>query len=223
MSNEYRVEARMVKGDWPALVTLLALFIAGAVLYPRLPESVPAHWNLQGEVDRYLSRFWGAFALPILAAVCYLGMLFVPYIDPKRENYARFPAAYRAMRIGLVLVLGVLQALILSAGLGGPANLVPRAVQLVIGGLFVVIGNYLPQARYNYFFGIRTPWTLADEGVWRRTHRFAGVLFVLAGLAMAAAAFLRAPANGIIALGAIVGAAAGSTLYSFLAFRRVRG
>ncbi|MGB9825797.1 MAG: DUF1648 domain-containing protein, partial [Desulfofundulus sp.] len=108
MGNNYRVDREMVARDWPALVLLLLMFAAGAVTYPHLPAQVPAHWNLRGEVDSYFSRFWGAFALPLLAAGIYLGMLFSPCLDPKRNNYLRFLEAYRAVRIGLVLFLAVL-------------------------------------------------------------------------------------------------------------------
>lgn len=223
MENKYTVTRKTIAGDWPAIVVLAALLITAVVVYPHLPELVPSHWNFRGEVDGYSNQFWGAFALPLLAAGIYLGMLFIPYIDPKRHNYALFAPAYRALRLGLVLLIAVLYGLSLIAALGGPANLVNRAVPAAVGALFVVIGNYLPQARFNYFVGIRTPWTLANEEVWRRTHRFSGLLFVFAGLLMIVAAFLPAPVNGILGLGAVIAATVLSMLYSYLAFRRVAG
>ncbi|MBC7105772.1 MAG: SdpI family protein, partial [Firmicutes bacterium] len=185
---KYRVDRKTVLKDWPALAVLAAMLVAGVVLYPHLPDLVPAHWNIRGEVDNYFSRFWGAFALPFLATGIYLAMLYTPYIDPRRHNYARFEGAYRAVRVGLVLFLGLLQGVILVVAVGGSPGLVPRVVPAAVGLLIVVIGNYLPQARFNYFFGVRTPWTLASEEVWRRTHRFSGPAFVLGGLAAVVAA-----------------------------------
>lgn len=219
--GRYRVDRALVVKDWPALVVLAAMLAAGVVLYPHLPDLVPAHWNIRGEVDNYFSRFWGAFALPLLAAGVYLAMLFAPYVDPRRDSYVRFEGAYRAVRLGLVFFLAVLHAVILAVALGGPPELVPRVVPATLGLLMLVIGNYLPQARFNYFFGVRTPWTLASEEVWRRTHRFSGPAFVLGGLAALAAAFLPAPANFAVGMGGIGAAALASVVYSYLAFRRL--
>jgi len=219
--GRYRVDRTLVVRDWPALAVLAAMLAAGVVCYPHLPDMVPAHWNIRGEVDNYFSRFWGAFALPLLAAGVYLAMLFAPYIDPRRDSYVRFEGAYRAVRLGLVFFLAVLHAVILAVALGGPPELVPRVVPATLGLLMLVIGNYLPQARFNYFFGVRTPWTLASEEVWRRTHRFSGPAFVLGGLAALAAAFLPPPANFAVGMGGIGAAALASVVYSYLAFRRL--
>lgn len=219
MDNKYRLEWATIRQEWPALVLLLAMFAAGAATYPHLPELVPAHWNLKGEVDNYFSRFGGAFALPLLAGGIYLAMLLLPLLDPRRENYGRFSGAYRAVRLGLVLFLAALHTLILAVALGGPADLVLKLTPLVTGALLVVIGNYLPQVRPNYFFGIRTPWTLADEEVWRRTHRFSGPAFVLGGLVLMAAAFLPSPANFVAGMSAIAAAILASIVYSYLSFR----
>ncbi|GAF25302.1 predicted integral membrane protein [Moorella thermoacetica Y72] len=125
------------------------------------------------------------------------------------------------MRLGMVFFMGVIYATTLVVALGGPANLVGRVVPLAIGLLFILIGNYLPQARLNYFFGIRTPWTLANEEVWRRTHRFSGYAFILAGFMFIVAAFLPPPANFILGMAGPAIAGVSTTVYSYLAFRRV--
>lgn len=221
MKTGYHVDKETLARDWPALVVLAAMFVAGIILYPHLPELVPAHWNFRGEVDNYFNRFWGAFAPTLMGSGIYLLMLFAPYLDPKRENYPRFSKAYWVVRLGLVLFMGVIYATTLVAALGGPANLVSRVVPLAVGLLLILIGNYLPQARFNYFFGVRTPWTLANEEVWRRTHRFSGYAFILAGLMFIAAAFLPPPANFILGLAGPAIAVAGTIVYSYLAFRQV--
>ncbi|MBC7324190.1 MAG: SdpI family protein [Moorella sp. (in: Bacteria)] len=221
MENRYRVNVKMIARDWPALLALGAMLAAGIILYPYLPDLVPAHWNVRGEVDNYFNRFWGAFALPLMTGGIYLLMLFIPYLDPKRENYPRFDRAYRAVRLGLVIFMAALYATTLVVALGGPAALVARFVPLAVGLLFILIGNYLPQARHNYFFGVRTPWTLASEEVWRRTHRFSGYAFILAGIVFIIAAFLPPPANFVLAMAGLIIAAIVSVVYSYLAFRRV--
>ncbi|QGP91322.1 SdpI/YhfL protein family protein [Neomoorella glycerini] len=221
MENKYRVSKEMITRDWPALVVLGAMLVAGILVYPHLPDLVPAHWNFRGEVDNYFSRFWGAFALPLMTGGIYLLMLFIPYLDPKRENYPRFELAYRVVRLGLVFFLAVLHTTVLVVALGGPASLVNRVVPLAVGILFILIGNYLPQARFNYFFGVRTPWTLASEEVWRRTHRFSGYAFILAGFMFVVAAFLPPPANFILGIAGPAIAVGGTIVYSYLALRQV--
>ncbi|MDK2820803.1 MAG: hypothetical protein PWP31_768 [Clostridia bacterium] len=221
MSKKYQVSLQMIVKDWPAILIIIAMLVGGIVVYPHLPELVPSHWNFRGEIDGYSGRFWGAFGLPLMAAAIYLGMIFAPYIDPKKENYPRFSSAYRIIRLVLVLFMAVLYGTIITVALGGPANLVSKTTPLAVGILFIVIGNYLPQARHNYFFGIRTPWTLANEEVWRRTHRFSGILFVLGGLGLIVSAFLPAPINFIVGLGGIITVTLFSIIYSYLAYHKV--
>lgn len=207
--------------EWPLLLLLLLLLVAGLVAYPHLPERVPAHWNLAGEVDRYQSRFWGAFAMPLLGLGIYLLMLVAPRWDPRRENYARFLPVYRFTRTALVLLTAVLQGVILAAGLGRavPVGLI---VQCALSSLFLFLGNQLGRVRPNYFFGIRTPWTLASEEVWRRTHRLGAWLLVGAGLVGLASAPLPAPFNAALFFGGLAVAVVWSTLYSYFVFRRLK-
>ncbi len=180
---------------------------------------MPSHWNLHGQVDAYGSRVWAALGVPLVAAALYVLMLLTPLVDPRRENYARFAGAYRLVRLSLVAFLVGVHAIVLSAGLGRPVN-VALAVQVGVSLLLVLIGNVMGQLRHNYFVGIRTPWTLASEGVWTKTHRAAGRLWVAAGLIGLAGA-AAGPVAGI----AILLTALGATLvhnfvYSYLLFRR---
>lgn len=226
MSEKKRYQANAenpffsLRREWPVLVFLLLSFAAGLWAYPRLPEMVPGHWNMANEVDRYLPRFWGAFGLPLLAAGIYVLMLVTPLIDPKRENYSRFGAAYRVIRWGIVLVLLIEQGVILAAGLGFPVN-VGMVVEGSISLLFILMGNQMGRIRFNYFVGIRTPWTLANEEVWRRTHRLGAWAFVLTGLVGLVATFLPAPFNAWVFFGALGTALVGTVLYSYLIYRQL--
>ena len=176
-------------------LTFAPLAVALAV-YPRLPSEIPTNWNFSGEADAFGPRytiFYGA----VLTVGLQLLMAALPKIDPRGGNYARFGAAYRAMRLVLALFgLGVTVVQAASAFPGAKLD----ATGLVTAGtgiLLAMIGNYLPKIRPNYMCGIRTPWTLASENVWRRTHRLAGPFWVAGGATLAP--------SGPLARGAVLG------------------
>ncbi len=217
--NDYRFKEELWK-DWPLLVVLLGLMVTAFIVYPQLPERVPMHWNMAGEVDNYGSRFTGAFAIPLLTVAIYIGMVFMPLIDPKKANYAVFLKAYRAIRTGLVLFFVLLYILTIAFALGYEVD-IARLVPLFLGILFIIIGNFLSQVRHNYFVGIKTPWTLASEKVWRRTHRLGGFVFVAAGVISIAAVFFPPPFNFWAVLGSVISAVAITFIYSALAYKRL--
>lgn len=208
--------------DWAMIFLLLVIFIVGAFVYPDLPTRVPFHWNIRGEVDGYTTPFWGAFGLPLLALAIYILMGLLPRIDPKKENYPRFRGPYQLIRWGITLFLLLLQTLILMVSLGRQVN-IPLLVQLGIGLLFILFGSIMPRLAFNYFVGIRTPWTLADEEVWTKTHQMAGKLWIGGGIGGLATAFLPPPGNFIGLMVFVIGASLVSVVYSYFVYReRVR-
>ena len=205
----------------PVLLGIIFLsLVVGAAVYRHLPEQVPMHWNVYGEIDGYGGRFTGAFAIPLLTLVSYIAMVFAPRIDPKKKNYAKFTGAYNAFMTAFVLFMLALYATVLLATFGYPLD-IGRITQMGVGLLFIVMGNYLTRVRHNYFFGIKTPWTLADETVWRKTHRFGGSLFVVAGLLSIASMVTWPEARFMITIGSAIGASLISIVYSYLVFRKL--
>jgi uncharacterized membrane protein len=164
------------------LVALAAVVSVWA--YPRLPETVTTHWNLRGEPDGYSPRFWAVVFGPaiMLAATGLFAVL--PKMDPRRENYAKFLSSYWLIANAVIVFLGLAHVLIVVNGLGYAVQ-IDRLLPIGIGLLFVFLGNYLTRVEPNWFVGIRTPWTLSSDTVWRKTHRTGGFLFVIAGLAVA--------------------------------------
>lgn len=213
---------RDIKEDWPAVVLIIASLAAGVLVYPHLPDLVPSHWNVHGQVDRYSSRVWGAFGLPLMAAGIYLLMVLVPGMDPKRESYARFRNAYRFLKLGLTVFFVWLYAIILANSLGYSVP-VDRAVTVAVGLLFVLIGNFMGQFRHNYFVGIKTPWTLASEEVWQKTHRFGARIWVAAGLVVAVAglslggAWLFSVVMAAVAVAVVV-----LIIYAYVIFKKTK-
>ncbi|MCR4400410.1 MAG: SdpI family protein [Syntrophomonadaceae bacterium] len=218
----YRLDGATVGGDWPIWLVLLGLFGVALWAHPHLPEQVPSHWNLRGEVDAYAPRAFGAFFIPGMALGLYVLMLVLPLVDPRRDNYPRFAGAYRLLRWGLVLFMAGLYGITLASALGAAVD-VGLAVKAGVALLFLLIGNVMGQFRHNYFVGIRTPWTLASEEVWQRTHRAAGRLWVAGSLVCLATAPVRAGWGAWVFFAAILVMAVGPIVHSYLLYRALHG
>jgi uncharacterized membrane protein len=199
-------------------VIAVALVIS-AIVYPALPDRVPTHWDAQGQPNDYSPRAIGAFLLPIIMLFTWGMMRVLPSIDPRRANYDRMRGAYDTVIAAVltVLLLSHLAALAAMAGIPIPMT---RVIPAIIGALFIVMGNVLPQARPNWFFGIRTPWTLSNDRVWQRTHRIGGYLFVMGGIVSVLSAALPFNAGFPVLLGAAAFAGLGSVIYSYIAWRQ---
>ncbi|MGS0763518.1 SdpI family protein [Syntrophomonas curvata] len=220
-SDSYRVNWSTVKAEWPLWILMAGFLFAGMLVYPHLPAQVPGHWNIHGEIDAYYPRWFGAFFEPLLAIGLYLLMLFMPLIDPRRDNYARFTGAYTFMRWLLVLFLGILWVVTVTVALGYPVN-VALAVKAAVAVLLIVIGNFMGQFRHNYFVGIKNPWTLANEEVWYRTHRMAARIWVLGGLLCLAMSFFQTPWAAYVYLGSVLIMVIMPTIYSYLMFVKLK-
>ena len=178
-----------MRSRWFGFV-IAALAVALSVwAYPRLPPTVATHWSLNGTPDGYSSRGWALSIIPIVLLLMTGLFNVLPKIDPRHENYAKFLGSYWLIANAVIAFMLVAHALIVAAGLGFSVK-IDRLMPLGLGLLFVFLGNYLTRVEPNWFVGIRTPWTLSSDTVWRKTHRTAGWLMVLGGLLVAACALL---------------------------------
>ncbi len=207
---------------WIPFVLIVAAWAISLVAFDQLPDRIPTHWNLRGEVDDWSGRTFGAFGLPALMIVIWGLLYWVPSIDPRRENYSKFRSTYDIVVVAIIALMLFVHATVIGTSLGYdiPVSIV---IPLLVGGLLVLIGNLLPRARPNWFFGIRTPWTLSNDRVWERTHRIGGRVMVLAGLLIAVTAFAPGLWMGIVIPIAAVGAAVIPIVYSYLVWRGERG
>ncbi len=203
----------------PGLVAVAAAAGFSMWAYPHLPAQVATHFNFHGDPDGWSSRFVAAVVGPALGLA--LAGLFValPRIDPKRANYALFGSTYwTVVNAVLIFVLGV-DVLSLGKALGWPVDM-NRVAALGTGGLFVLLGNLMTRMRPNWFMGIRTPWTLSSDTVWRKTHRLGGVAFIIAGLLVATTAVVASTLAFYCAIGAAAAATLGPVVYSYVLWKR---
>ena len=180
-----------MRSRWFGLV-IAALAVAISIwAYPSLPPQVATHWDLRGTPDGFSSRLVAVAIGPLLIVGITLLFNVLPKFDPRRENYVKFLNTYWLFANTVTAFMLIIHAVVIATGLGYSVR-VDRLMPLFIGLLFVVIGNYLARVEPNWFVGIRTPWTLSSDTVWRKTHRTGGWLMVLGGLALASGAFLSA-------------------------------
>ncbi|NLY56094.1 MAG: SdpI family protein [Firmicutes bacterium] len=203
---------------------LLGLFVlAGVMIYPYLPEQVPSHWNIDGEVDRYSSREFGAFFPPAMAVGMFLLLGVIPYIDPKGANFKKYGKVYDVF-VWLMIIFFVLMGIITWLAALGYALSVGKIICALVALLFIVIGNYLPKIQYrNYTFGIRTPWTLDNEEVWRQTHRWAGKVMVVGGIIALLGLFATERVSFWLLMAGVLLPSLGATIYSYLLYRKIAG
>jgi uncharacterized membrane protein len=181
---------------------------------------MPMHWNVAGEVDRYGSRFEGAFAMPLLNAGLLLMLMWLPAIDPRRKSYAKFESFYKLFQWVLVIFMAGMQGLTMAWALGYQLS-ISLFVKLAMGIMFIVIGNYLGKIKSNWFVGIKNPWTLENEEVWVKTHRLAGPLMFSAGVISIVLAFVDKGFTYWIVIGSIMFAAIMPNIYSYIIYQRI--
>ncbi len=186
-----------------------------------LPEQVPVHFNSKGEADGWAGKTAMIFIVLATTALLNLILLAVPYIDPKRK-LMYMGSKYHQLRFILIIFMTALALFIIHNALD-PDTFRRNVLFMLIGGLFIALGNYFQAVKPNYFIGIRTPWTLESEQVWRKTHRLGGMLWIAGGLLLIVLAFLPQSVwqtvlfTVVIALTAII-----PTIYSFVAYRQER-
>lgn len=181
------------------------------------PDRVPTHWNFDGVADNWGGR-WALFIGPGTGLFVYLLLRFIPLIDPKRASFLQSAKAWNATRLAIQVFLLLISMVALIASQGNKID-VGIFVQIGVLLLLLVLGNYMHSIKHNYFFGVRTPWTLASEEVWKHTHRFTSRLWVFATIPMIAVAAIW-PKAGWPLMVYIVIISIVPIVYSYLLFRK---
>lgn len=183
----------------------------------RLPEApIATHFGIDGQPNGYMPRDVALAFGPVLMLVLGLILWVLPAISPKGASLKRSQSAFDVAQLAIIAFLAVVHVVVVLKALGVQVDII-SILSLGTGFLFLIVGNLLPKTRFNYFMGVRTPWTLSDERVWDKTHRLAGPLFMLAGLATILAACLLPQSWQInVLLTSTLGAALIASVYSYM-------
>ncbi|CAK8582542.1 SdpI family protein [Priestia megaterium] len=208
----------MKKHVFPLGITLLTL-VAWLIALPHLPATMPIHWGANGEADGFATKINAMILTVGIMVLIYFIIAFVPRIDPRKENYKYFSKTYNIVLNAVLLLFFFVNMSTILQGIG--YNVPMSYIAPIMAGLvFIIIGNYLQRVRSNYFMGIRTPWTLSNETVWKKTHRLSGKIFFIGGLLILISAFLPDGYKSVIMWGSIVLCVAIPYLYSYVAYKK---
>ncbi len=201
-------------------ILVLMAFAVGIYLYPSLPDPMPTHWNSAGDIDRYGSKPFTVFLMPAIGLMIWILMVFVKRFSPKGfkvESFAGTVNVIQVILIGFNTAIGIIWLLIAN----NPEMQIGIAIGVAIGVLSMALGNYMGRVRKNFFIGIRTPWTLASDEVWIRTHRLAAWLLMISGCVAVAGSIGGMPL--IVSTALITSALMIPAIYSFFAYRNLEG
>jgi uncharacterized membrane protein len=203
---------------------LAVALMAGAAASLPGDLRLPVHWGLGGVADRYAGKWEALLTPPAIALGLSALFYFLPSLEPRERNLSRSQGLYLWAWAASLMLMAAIEAVTISIALGRHWRTY-HVITAAVGLMFVMIGNQLGKSRSMYLIGIRTPWTLASEEVWIRTHRLAGKLMVLGGLLLALSALLPIP-SGLLATvfaGGIALMVGVPVVYSYLLWRRERG
>lgn len=213
---------KKLNGTSIMLGCIALMLVISALLYPSLPEELPRQWGINGEINSTWHKFYAVLAIPALSVLMWIITFVLPKVDPKRESYKKFGSFYMRFRVALIVFL--LGVHIISLTQYDQPDMLIRLLLLGVSALLALMGNELGRVRPTWFFGIRTPWTLADERVWKKTHRIGGRWFVGLGLFNMLVA-LTLPLNIMyfVFLGSVLSVSFGLMGYSYMVYRQLNG
>ena len=191
--------------------------IFGLLVYKKLPQEIPTKWYSDGTVGQYMPKEFTVFGMPLFFILMNALVHFAMNTDPKRKNIGSMMRTLGKWIIPVLSVVTVPMALLWGMGYQIPIS---RILPILLGILFVVIGNYFPKTRRSYTTGIKTPWTLNSDENWRRTHHVAAFLWIAAGIAMIAMAFLPQNIVQLVIVGMIIVLIVVPYAYSYTLYRK---
>ena len=178
-----------LKNELPLIAIVLIPFVFLAYIWNDLPQKVPIHWNINGEIDRFGNKL-ELILIPLLfPLMTYLIFLVVPKIDPKQQINKFGSKKYQNLKTLIIVFMSILAVLMIYMAKNQSfANV--NLIVLPVGVLYIILGNYFKTIKANYFIGIRTPWTLENETVWKETHKLGGKLWFAGGLVIVMSSLL---------------------------------
>ena len=179
------------------LVTLLPILV-GLFYWNQLPDKMATHFDMEGTPNGWSSKGFAVIGIPVILAAVNVLCTVLTETDPRRYKYPE-----KMMKIVYWIcpvVSWICAGPTISYGLGFESAAMPKYGSLLIGIMFVVIGNYLPKIKQKYYMGIKLPWTYSDEENWNRTHRMAGKLWVVGGIILLLNFFLQITGLEIVVL-----------------------
>ncbi|MDD3223959.1 MAG: SdpI family protein [Clostridium sp.] len=208
-----------LRKDWVLLMIIALEFIISAYFYKSLPNKLPIQWNFSGEANSYVGKLYGSLASPLAGLALYIMLLILPAIDPSKASYKKFNATYQFLKYLLVIFSFAMEIVTILPAVGIPIN--NKLIMQLSGPILIIlVGNVMGRFRHNYFVGIKTPWTLASDEVWKKTHRMSGPLWVIGGILLLILSFTKINSDNV-ALAIILLIVVVPIVYSYIIYRKI--
>lgn len=189
-----------MKSKYYVISALMFLTLIYTIIFMIIsPDSIPMHYNVLGEIDRYGSKY-EMIMLPIFVLISgILPMLFAKHFKSKSDKSSE----KLSLNVGIVLVLMFIALYVLFSVMALNSNIeygtdIGKVIIIAIGIFFTVLCNLMPKARLNSLFGIRTSWSIANEKTWQKSQRFGGYSGVICGIILVISGLVFSFEIGII-------------------------
>jgi len=210
---------KVTKSQLAIIAIIVMSFALSIYFYPQLPDKMATHWNAKGEVDDHMGKEVGAFIMPVVMTVTVLIFLVILRIDPLKKNIEKFKSYYYGFIIAMCLFLFGIHWWMMLWNIGVKVS-VNRVMPAAIGALYFFIGYIMKNFKRNWFMGIRTPWTLSNEVVWKRTHEVSGRLFMASSVIAMCGVFFP-EYSLLLILVPILATAVFALVYSYVVYKKV--
>lgn len=184
-------------------ILILLPIIVGLILWKQLPETMAVQFSASdGTASGYRGKDFVVFALPVLILMLHIMAAVFTANDPRRQTMG--DGMFRMLLFFCPMISWFIAAFTYTEALGIDIELMTLA-QIFIGILVIIIGIVLPKCPQNGSIGFRFASTLRDEETWKKTHKVAGIIWILAGIFFTANAFLQMlPSQFLILLVAVM-------------------
>ena len=205
---------------WKILLSTIATLVpmlVGVILWNKLPDPMPIHWNAMGEVDGWASKAFAVFGMPAILAALNLVCHIATGSDKKNKNQSKKVVSIIFWLVPIIANAACIMVYLMAMNIEVNAL---NIVAALLGIVFAIIGNYMPKCKLNYTIGIKIVWTLESEVNWLATHRVAGRVWLGGGIIIALSALLPTNVLVWVVLPVLVLMAAIPLIYSYVFFRR---
>jgi len=209
---------KLTRAEWTVIFIVVMSFMLAFVLYPIVPEKLVSHWDMYGEPNGVMSKFWGLFLMPFISVALFLFFIIFPKIDPKSGNIEKFRNYFDRFIVSLFVFLFYIFVLTLFWNIGSPVPIIPF-LSAALGLFFFSVGSLVSHSEINWTIGIRTPWTLSSETVWKKTHKLGGILFKITG-GIVVLSILVPQFSFVIVITSILLAVFISVVYSYILYAK---
>jgi len=211
------------KRFWIGLIGCMIPYVIGILLYNQMPDTMAIHFNTQGVADGFASKNIALFGLPSIIVVVYLLCTWATEKDPKHAN---IPPIMMNLIYAICPVISIFTYfLMINASLEHGMDIFDTMsmTTLLVGVIFIVIGNYLPKCKQSYTVGIKTPWALEDNENWNKTHRMGGFLFMFAGIVCIMGGFISQEVFGYVLVPVLFAIIIIPYVYSYMLYKNKHG